>query len=312
MDLADTAGGTRINEPATADLKVLVRVAELGTLSAVARERDVPVSQISRAITRLEKDYQVRLVNRSTHGLSLTQEGEMFVAHARHVVESLTDLAADLDSHTGSPVGVVRLSVSQIMGDAQIIPSLPALYEKNPELRVDVIADDAMVDLATEGIDLAVRTSIVANDNVVAREVGEYGRALYASPEYLDRYGEPQHPDELLRHRCITHSAGGRLNRWRFKLGRKQVDSMVQGFYRVNNTAMSLTMVRSGLGIARLNTSIAGPVADTGAIVPVLEPFRDPNRFPIYLVMLPDRHRLPKIKACSDHLARLFKRLKDY
>jgi DNA-binding transcriptional LysR family regulator len=312
MATVDTAEYSRINEPATTDLKVFVRVAELGTLSAVARERDVPVSQVSRAISRLEKDYQVRLINRSTHGLSLTQEGEMFLAHARHVVDSLTELAADLDSHAGSPVGVVRLSVSQIIGDAQIIPCLPALYEKYPELRIDVIADDGMVDLATEGIDLAVRTTIVANENLVAREVGEYGRALYASPQYLEQYGEPEHPDELLRHRCITHAASGRLNRWRFRFGRKQADSSIQGFYRVNNTAMSLTMVREGLGIARLNTSIAGPVADTGAIVPVLEEFRDPTRFPIYLVMLPDRHRLPKIKACSDHLARLFKRLKHY
>lgn len=302
----------RQTEPNTADLSILVRVAELGTFSAVAKERDVPVSQISRAITRLESDYKVRLVNRSTHGLSLTPEGDMFVAHARRVVESLTDLSAELDTRSGSPVGLVKLSVSQVMGDVQVIPSLPALIEKHPGLRIDVLADDKMVDLATEGIDLAVRTNVVANDNLVARHVGEHGRALYASPEYIDRFGEPEQPDQLNQHRCVTHAVSNVLNRWSFKVGRKRVDQPVEGYFRANNSAMILAMTLQSVGIARINTAIAGPLCDQGKLIPVLDQFRDPTRSPIYLVMMPDRHRLPKTRACADHLAQLYKRLKHY
>ena len=302
----------RQSEPNTADLSILVRVAELGTFSAVAKERDVPVSHISRAVNRLESDYQVRLVNRSTHGLSLTAEGDMFVAHARRVVESLTDLSAELDTRSGSPVGLVKLSVSQVMGDVQVIPSLPKLIEKHPGLKIDVLADDKMVDLATEGIDLAVRTNVVANDNLVARHVGEYGRALYASPHYVSQYGEPEQPDQLSQHRCVTHAVSNVLNRWGFKLGRKRVDQPVDGHFRANNSAMIVAMTLQGVGIARINTAIAGPLCDEGKLVPVLDQFRDPTRFPIYLVMMPDRHRLPKTRACADHLAQLYKRLKSY
>lgn len=295
-------------EPTTADLQILVRVAELGTLSAVARERNVPVSVVSRAISRLERDYQVRLINRSTHGLSVTPEGEMFLGHARHIVESLNELSAELDTRAGSPTGLVRVSVSQVMGDAQIIPSLPGLMEKHPGLRIDVLADDKMVDLATEGIDLAVRTNVVANENLVARHVGEYGRALYASPQYLDQNGEPTSPEQLNKHRCVTHAASSVLNRWHFKVGRKHVNQAVQGFYRANNSAMVLAMVKQGIGIGRVNTAIAGPLVAAGELVPVLDAYREPTRFPIYLVMLPDRHRLPKIRACADHLAKLYKK----
>ncbi|MGB7299874.1 MAG: LysR family transcriptional regulator [Burkholderiaceae bacterium] len=298
--------------PATADLQILVRVADLGTLSAVARERNVPVSVISRAVSRLEKEYQVRLITRSTHGLSITPEGELLLGHARHIVDSLSELSAELDTRSGTATGLVRLSVSQVMGYSQIIPSLPALIHKHPGLRVDVIADDRTVDLATEGIDLAVRTDVVVNENLVARHVGEYGRAIYASQAYLNEFGEPTSPDQLSQHRCVTHAISGVLNRWQFKIGRKNTEQSVHGYFRANNSAMLLAMVKQGIGIGRLNTAIAGPLVDTGDLIPILEEFRNPTRFPIYLVMLPDRHRLPKIRACADHLAKLYKKLQDY
>ncbi|MEZ5659609.1 MAG: LysR family transcriptional regulator [Burkholderiaceae bacterium] len=305
MPLSAKTSGQAI-EPATGDLAVLVRVAEMGTLSAVARERDVPVSQVSRAITRLEQAYRVKFINRSTHGLSVTPEGELILTHARRMVESLSELSAELDSRSGSPMGVVRLSVSQIMGDLQVIPSLPALVDRHPGLRIDVIADDRMIDLATEGIDLAIRTNVVANENMVAVWIGEYGRGLFASPEYLARFGAPVHPDELHRHRCITHAVSGGLNRWRFRVGRKEVELPITGHHRVNNTAMAMTMVRGGLGIARLNTASAHAAIASGEIVEIMARHRDPRRFPIYAVMMPDRHRLPKIRVCVEHFAGLF------
>lgn len=300
------------NEPATGDLSILVRVAELGSLSAVARARNVPVSQVSRAITRLERDYQVRLINRSTHGLSVTPEGEIFLAHARRVVESIAELGEELDTRTGEPVGLVRLSVSQVMGDAQIVPSLPALADRYPGLKLDLLADDALVDLVTEGVDLAVRTNLIENENLVARQVGEYGRALYASPAYLERHGTPAYPDDISQHRCITHVTRSVFNKWQFRIGGKTTSMSIPGTWRANNSSIVLSMVLQGLGIARLNTAIAGPFTATGELVHVLDEFREPTRSPINIVMLPDRHRLPKIRACVEHLTELYARLGPY
>ncbi|MGH1360674.1 MAG: LysR family transcriptional regulator [Burkholderiaceae bacterium] len=294
-----------------ADLQILIRVAELGTLSAAAQERNVPVSQISRAITRLESGFKVRLVNRSTHGLSVTPEGELFLGHARRMVETLDDLSAELDTRSRSVSGLVRLSVSQVMGHLQVIPSMPELLEKYPELRIEIVANDSMVDLSTEGVDIALRTSMLVNENLVARELGEYGRAVYASPRYLEMFGTPDTPDELRGHRCITLSSINALNKWRFKVGRRFTEISIDGFHRVNSTAMAMSMVQSGLGLARLNTSLVGPALEAGEIVKVLADFQDPTRFPIYGVMLPDRHRLPKTRACLEHFQRLFANIKN-
>lgn len=312
--MSDARGpvATDQTEPAAGDLRTFVRVTELGTLSAVARERNLPVSMVSRAVSRLERAYRVRLLNRSTHGLSITPEGELFLAHARRIVDSLADLSSELDIRSAEPVGLVRLSVSQVMGDAQVVPSLPRLQARHPHLRVDVLADDAMVDLVTEGIDIAVRTNQVINDTLVARHVGEYGRALYAAPAYVAAHGEPAHPDELAKHRCVAHSARAVLNRWNFRVGRKRQEHAVQAWYRANDSAILLSMTRSGLGIGRLNTAIAGPFVDRGELIEVLPRFRDPTRYPIYLMMLADRHRLPKTRAVADHLAELYGASRSY
>lgn len=287
------------------DLLLLVRVVESGSLSAVARERDVPVSNVSRAIDRVEAAYQVRLLNRSTHGLSVTAEGELLMGHAREVLAHLEDAAAELASRSARPSGMVRLSISQVMASRLVLPQLPPLIERYPELRIEIQAEDRLVDLATEGIDLAVRTSNVLSENLVARQIGEFRRALFAAPSYLRRFGAPDHPDELHRHRCITHTSSGTLNRWRFRVDRRVHEIAVNGAFRASNTDLSLQMVTAGLGIGQINTALLGDLVRRGVLLPVLEKYADPRRIPVYVVMLPDRNRLPKIRVVIDHLQKL-------
>lgn len=287
------------------DLLLFVRVIESGSLSAVARERNVPVSNVSRAVDRVEGVYQVRLLNRSTHGLSVTPEGELLMGHAREVLARLEDAAAELASRSTRPSGLVRLSVSQVMASRLVLPQLPPLIERFPELRIEIQAEDRLVDLATEGIDLAVRTSHVLNELLVARQIGEFRRVLFAAPAYLERFGTPSHPDELHRHRCITHTSSGSLNRWRFRIDRRVHEVAVNGYFRTSNTDLSLQMVTTGLGIGQINTALLGDLVKRGALVPVLEKYADPRRIPVHVVMLPDRNRLPKIRVVIDHLQKL-------
>lgn len=287
------------------DLLLFVRVVESGSLSAAARERDVPVSNVSRAIDRVEAAYQVRLLNRSTHGLSVTPEGELLMGHAREVLARLEDAAAELASRSARPSGLVRLSISQVMASRLVLPKLPPLIERYPELRIEIQAEDRLVDLATEGIDLAVRTSPVLSEQLVARQIGEFRRALFASPAYLQRFGAPEHPDELHRHRCITHTSSGTLNRWRFRIERRVQEMAVNGYFRTSNTDLSLQMVMAGLGIGQINTALLGDLVKSGALVPVLEQYADPKRIPVHVVMLPDRNRLPKIRVVIEHLQKL-------
>jgi DNA-binding transcriptional LysR family regulator len=292
-----------------ADMQLFARVAELGTLSAVARERDVPVSQVSRALTRIEERCGARLIHRSTHGLSLTPEGETFLEHCIRMTAAFQEMEAEFAGKASEVGGMVRVAVAPSMAHFLIVPSLAGLSERHPRLQVDIQADDRLVDMAREGIDLAIRTGSVQSDAVIAREIGSHTRYLYASPEYLARHPAPQHPDELAGHRLITNSVALHLNRWPFVIDGEPVVRTMQGQYRTASTGIMMSMVLNGLGICRCNDLIAKPMVRQGRLVPLLEPFTDAQRFPIYAMLLPQRHRMPKIRACIDYWSEWFGRI---
>ena len=196
------------------DIGLFVRIVELGTLSAAARERDMPVSQATRMLARLEAAAGARLLHRGTHGLSLTEEGEIVMQHGRRLLDGTAELQGELSGKAGGPSGWVRLSVSPVLAQAVITPSLPELYRKHPQLHMDLCADDRIVDMAREGIDIALRTGTTHTDTVVARQIALLGRGLYAAPAYVAALGLPATPDDLERHQLIGNSGNAALNRW--------------------------------------------------------------------------------------------------
>lgn len=285
------------------DVALFVRITELGTLSAAARERNVPVSQVTRALTRLEACCGVRLLHRTTHGLSLTDEGDTFLAHARRLLDTTAELSSELSGKLSGPSGWVRLSVSPLMAQMVIAPSLHGLYQRHPQLHLDINADDRIADMARDGIDIAVRTGSPSSDTLVAREIGSYSRSLYASPAYLAAFGTPQNPDELAQHRLIGNSANPRLNQWPLVEAGKTRELQIQGHTRTDNSAVVMSLAQQGAGIARLMDLLAQPLVAQGKLVPLLREHFSGARVPIYAVMLRERHRLPKIRACIDYWA---------
>jgi DNA-binding transcriptional LysR family regulator len=282
------------------DVALFTRIAELGTLSAAARERNIPVSQVTRALTRLEGCCGVRLLHRSTHGLSLTDEGDTFLVHARRLLETRDVLASELGDKRSGPSGWVRLSASPAVAQAFIAPSLPKLYERYPGLHIDIQADDRLVDMARDGIDIAIRTGSPNSDTLVAREIGRHRRALYAAPRYLSKHGTPNSPDDLAHHRLIGNSAIPQLNHWTRTDGSVM---RIQSHTRTDNSAMILALAQQGVGIARVMELLARPLVVRGELVPVLPGYFTDTEIPIFAVMLQERHRLPKIRACIDFWA---------
>jgi len=297
-------------KPATTDMQLrldeialFLRIVELGTLSAAARERDMPVSQATRTLARLEAVLGVRLLHRSTHGLSLTDEGDTFVAHGRRLLDTAAELQGELSGKVSGPSGWVRLSVSPVLAQAVIAPSLTALYRQHPQLHVDICADDRMVDMAREGIDIALRTGSTHTDTVVARQIAVLGRGLYAAPSYVAAHGLPDSPDALQEHRLIANSANAALNHWTMSTEAGARELHVKGHTRTDNTAVMLSLVLNGVGIARLADLVAQPLVQRGELVSVLPGIIEVSPVPVYAVMLQERHRLPKIRAVIDHLA---------
>ncbi len=290
------------------DMHLFARVAELGTLSAVARERDVPVSQVSRTLSRLEKACAARLVHRSTHGLALTPEGETFLDYCRRVAGTLDELEGEFASQTREAGGRVRVAASTVIAEHLLVPSFEGLNQRHPRVCVELQVEDRLVDMAREGIDIAIRTGIPPSDTVVARQIGVLGRRLYATPGYLQAFGTPQHPDDLRQHRLISNSGVAMLNHWPFIVKGKPVVIVADGCWRSDNTGMTAQLALQGLGISRFATLVAEPLVQRGLLVAVLPGFVDEQPSPIHAVTLSGRHRLPKIKACIDYWADWFGR----
>lgn len=290
------------------EMALYARVAELGSLSAVARERDVPVSQVSRTLARLEKACGARLMHRSTHGLSLTDEGRTFLAYSRRALDTMEELEGAFAERAGEPSGVVRVAASTVVAHYQLVPSLEGLAARHPRLQVELEVGDRLLDLVRDGIDIAIRTPSHLPDTVVARQIGTLGRALYASPAYVRAHGLPARPEDLARHALITNSGVPALNEWPFTVDGAPWTRPAQGRWRANDTNMVATMVLQGLGIARLATLVGDTLEAQGLLVRVLPEFVDLKPVPVYAVTAGARQRLPKIRACLDYWAEWFAR----
>ncbi len=288
------------------DLALFARVATLGTLSALARERDVPVSQVSRALARIEKACGARLIHRSTHGLALTAEGQTFLHYSQRMGHTLEELEGEFASQAQEPSGLVRVAASTVIAQHLLLPSLTGLSQRHPRLRVELQVGDQMVDMAREGIDIAIRTVATLPGTVVARQLGALGRALYASPAYLAGAGTPSHPEQLHQHRLVTNSAATQLNVWPFTVEGRAFSFAAVGHWRANDTGLAANMVLQGLGIGRLATVVADPLVRAQRLVPVLTEFVDAQPSTIYAVTASTRGRLPKIKACLDYWSEWF------
>ncbi|MEO7135475.1 MAG: LysR family transcriptional regulator [Vicinamibacterales bacterium] len=286
-----------------ADVALFVRVAELGTLSAAARERDVPVSQVTRSLARLEAHGGALLMHRTTHGLSLTDEGDTMLAYGRRLLETAAELDGELRGRVSGPSGWVRVSMSLVIGQVLIAPSLAKLYERHPQLQLDLAADDRVVDLARDGIDIAIRTGELDNENLVARQLGHFARAVVASPRYLERFGTPRTVEDLTRHHLIAHSVNPQMNRWPVRGGDKKTFFQVRGQTRSDDITLTLALLKQGVGIGRVMDLLVLPLIRGGELVALLEDQIDPQRVPIHALMLQERHRLPKVRACIDYWA---------
>ncbi len=288
------------------DMQLFARVAQLGSLSQVARERDVPVSQISRRLSHIEKACGARLIHRSTHGLSLTAEGEAFLGYCARSASTLDELEGEFAQASQEASGLVRVAASTVMAQQLLLPSLRALSQRHPQLRIDLQVSDLLTDMARDSIDIAIRTATALPETVIARQIGSMRRSLYAAPSYLATFGMPSHPDELHQHRLIGNSAVPLMNHWPVKVNAGKQVFIAQGHWLSNDTNVVTSMAVQGLGIALLSSIAAQPLVRQNLLAPVLADCVHTDTVAIYAVTATRRHRLPKIKACLDYWAQWF------
>jgi DNA-binding transcriptional LysR family regulator len=284
-------------------MEVFARVVEARSFSGAARRLDVSTSVVSKCVTRLEQSLGVRLLNRTTRSISLTEIGREFYARCSHIVAAAEEAEALTAGMQAQPRGTLKVNVPVSFGILHIVPALGQLMAACPGLAIDMTFSDREVHLAEEGYDLAVVIAGEPRGSLVARRLAPIRRRLCASPAYLKRRRAPVALEDLARHDCIVHSVGGGECAWHFEGDAASVE--VNGSLRFDNENAVRQAALAGLGIALLPTYIVGDDIRDGRLRVVLPDCEAP-RMSLFATYLPNRYLAAKVRVFVDYLVATF------
>lgn len=288
------------------EMEVFAAVVERGGFSAAAKLFGMTPSAVSKLVTRLEARLGARLVNRSTRKLQLTAEGQAF--HQR-CVTILSDIAeAECEAAAGkAPRGRVRVNANVAFGNQVLLPLVPAFLAEHPELSVDLVFTDQVVDLIEERADIAIRVGPgpLRGKQLMARKIGESAVAVVASPDYLARHGEPKTPAELVKHNLIGFNFARSVEGWPFRVDGALISIAAVGNTQVGDGEIARQLAVAGVGLARLGRFHTQAEVAAGRLVTVLEDFNAGDIEVIHAVYLGQGGFVPaRMRAFIDFLAR--------
>lgn len=288
-------------------MMAFVRTADLGSFVAAGRLLGLSPSAVGKAVTKLESQLGVRLFQRSTRSLRLTEEGQAFHQRCRHILDDLDDAQETLMRTRETPRGRVRVS-APIVAYHLLLPVLPEFLSLYPEIELDLDFTDRIVDLIDEGVDVAIRSGQLPDSRIMVRALRPFQLLLCASPAYLERKGTPTRPRDLSDHVGIgfRYPNSGKIQDWPLILPVGEPEVRVRHILTCNNMEALRGAVLGGLGIGCMPDFLAAGSLRTGDLLPVLiDHLSAPGQF--NLIWPSSRHLSPKIRVFVDFIsARLF------
>jgi len=286
---------TRIEE-----LQTFLAVARLGSFAGAARELRLSTSGVSKQINTLEERLDVRLLNRTTRAVSVTDVGRIFLERGESILVDLEELESDVRGLQASPKGTLRVSAPQDFGRLFLCPMIGRFAAEFPELRIEFELTDRMVDVIEEGFDVALRIAEPVDSSLVARKIGVCERVLCASPEYLVNYGTPESLDELGQHNCLEYEYLGTRG-WPFLVDGRRRMMNPTGRIRANAGWAMREMALAGLGIALLPTFLVANDLDGGHLTTVLSDSLDADI--ALMALIPHRKQISaKVRLFIDFM----------
>src|SRR5258708_2557565 len=282
----------RLDTNRAAEMEVFVRVVDLGGFTAAAREFRLTPSGVSKLVSRLEGRLSARLINRSTRRLQLTPEGQTFYDRAVRVLSDIDE--AEREAAAGaSPRGHLRVTSNIPFGMRHVMPLVPRFLERHPEVTLDIVLSDSVIDLMQERADIAIRIGPLRDSSLVARKLGTSRMAVVASPEYIAGHGVPNTPDDLARHKGIGWTFFRTIGGWPFRTGAATEQVSPPPVARASDGEAARLLALGGAGLARLALFHIGADIEAGRLVPVLEEFNPGDRQAIHAVYLGPARPLP-------------------
>jgi len=288
-----------------AGMRVFTAVVEAGSFAAAADKLDLSRGMTSRYVAQVEAHLGVRLLNRTTRRLSLTDAGQDYYQRAAQVLAMVEEAERAAAQGAAAPRGTLRINTSVGFGARHLGPAISDYLTRYPSVKVDVVLNDRVVDLVEEGFDVAVRIARRVDPGLVARPITRARLVACASPDYLRRHGIPKTPADLARHNCLTYAYSGPQNEWRFtRRGREQVIKATGNLHGNNGDIIS-NAAAEGLGVIVQPTFLLHELLRTRRLVRVLAEWEvaDSTIYAVY----PSRQFLaPKVRAFIDLLLERF------
>jgi len=288
-----------------AAMAVFAQVVEHKSFSAAATELRLSKSAVSKQIARLEDELGLRLLNRTTRKLALTDAGRTFYEHCARLVAEAEEAERAVVSLQAGPRGVLRVNAPMSFGVQHLAPVIPEFIARYPAVRVDMDFTDRFVDLIDEGYDLAIRIGELVDSSLVARRIAPARRIICASPGYLAKFGIPRHPRELSNHRCLLYSYLVTADEWRFRGAEGSFAVKVDGPFRANNGEALMRAALGDLGLILTPTFMVGRELAEGRLVPVLLDWCD-DASALHAVFPHRRHLSATVRAFVDYCAEKF------
>ena len=286
------------------DMRCFVEVVESGGFNRAAARLGISKSIVSRKIAKMESELGIRLLNRTTRGISPTEAGLEFKARSERILAEFEEACEALAQHRGEVVGRLRVSMPLSFGVRQVAPVLAALAESHPRLEIDVSFSDRIVDLIEGRFDAAIRIGTLRDSSLVARRIAPARSFLVASPQYLASRGRPSMPADLAAHECLIYT-GGTSAEWQFRSGKRLLSIRPAGRMRSDSGETIVNWAVAGLGIANAPSFLVSDEIERGALEPLLHDHPIPE-FGIYVVRPPGTNVPGKVRILIDTLVERF------
>ncbi len=281
-------------------LRLFLRIADLGSVTAAARDLSLSPASASARLVKLEDTVGFRLFNRTTRAVSLTTDGAEFVPYARQALETLQTGLDGISGRRMDAQGLLRVTMPASFGRMHVIPVLRAFKDRYPLVSLDLRLSDDVLDVVEGAYDLVIRNAPLRDSALVARKLASDHRVLAASPDYLARYGAPKKPADLTGHRCVVLSE---FDTWRFESG----ESIAVGnSTRVNDGEAMRALIETGHGIGVQSLWLIGEQLARGQLEPVLTDYPLQNDSAIWALYPSNRIVPPKVRAMIDFLLERF------
>ncbi|MFK0335180.1 LysR substrate-binding domain-containing protein [Rhizobium sp. NPDC090275] len=295
-------------------ITAFIRVAELGGFAAAGRSLGISASAVSKSVSRLEERLQLRLFQRTTRSLAMTEDGKLFFERCSAILKELDQAEADMLQRADRPSGLLRIEMPTALGRLRIIPMLENLTSRFPELRIAATFADTLTDPISAGIDAVVRIGYPRDPRLMVKRVGMVKYITCASPTYLAVHGEPRTLEDLVQHDCVrrvSHDPPG-FAPWRFKdTGTGEpLERSVQGTLSCDSPDAMVDFGLSGSGLVQLHTYMAERHIASGKLVEVLAPFAGDGP-PISILFPSSKNLAPKVRAFIEFVTQVLNQRPD-